>query len=521
MALSLNACDNRCSEEFLPMLYEIAIASQEPGDFHGLMDRIVNLIVSHVPGVRRILLAIYNRRTGTITIESAYGISREEQLRGIYRPGEGILGRVIEQGEPVVIPDLSQDGVFLNRTGAWKEQERQGLSFLCVPIMAAREVLGALSIDRKIENTGFPEEDLKVLVIIATLVAQTIEVYRARVEEQALLREENKRLHQELEEKYRPTNIIGTSKPMRQLFMMMDRIYDKNTPVLILGESGTGKELIAHAIHYNSPRKEGPFIKFNCAAIPENLAESELFGHERGAFTGATEQRTGLFEKAHGGTLFLDEIGELSLAIQAKLLRVLQFQEFQRLGGTRTLQVDVRLLAATHRDLGHMVKEGLFREDLWYRLNVFPLPVPPLRDRGSDILLLADYFVEKYARQYNSPVRRISTPAIDALMQYHWPGNVRELENVIERAVILSDDGVIHAYHLPPTLQTPDTSHTHYRGLLQERLGHIEREMIIDALKAHQGNMLAAARELGITERIITRRIHDYGIDYRLFRPKK
>ncbi|MCX7654949.1 MAG: sigma 54-interacting transcriptional regulator [Treponemataceae bacterium] len=516
-----SSCDHRCSAEILPMLYEIAIASRENKDLHALMDRIVNLLVCHVSGVKRILLAIYNRHTDIITIESAYGISPEERERGIYRRGEGILGRVVESGEAVIIHDLSRSSDFLNRTGAWKDDERGKLSFLCVPIIWGTEILGALSMDRTIQDPVLLEENLKVLVIIATLVAQALELYRARVEEQALLKEENRRLHQELEEKYRQTNIIGKSKPMRALFNMMERIYDKTTPVLILGESGTGKELIAHAIHYNSPRREGPFVKFNCAAIPESLAESELFGHERGAFTGAAEQRIGLFEKAHRGTLFLDEIGELSLSIQAKLLRVLQFQEFQRVGGNKTITVDVRLVAATHRDLGQMVREGRFREDLWYRLNVFPLLVPPLRERGSDILLLADYFVEKYARQYNSPVRRISTPAIDALMAYHWPGNVRELENVIERAVILSEDGVIHAYHLPPSLQTPDTSRTHYRGLLTERLAQIEREMIIDALKAHQGNMLAAARDLGITERVITRRVKDYGIDYRLFRPKK
>ncbi|HOJ98500.1 MAG TPA: sigma 54-interacting transcriptional regulator [Termitinemataceae bacterium] len=516
-----SSCDHRCSSEILPMLYEIAITSRESKDLHLLMDSIVNLLVRYVSGVKRILLAMYNRHTETITIESAYGISADEQKRGVYRRGEGILGRVIEEGKPVIIPDLSRSQDFLNRTGAWKEEERRGLSFLCVPIVMGQESLGALSMDRTIQDESLLEDDLKVLMIIATLVAQAFALYRAQVEEQALLKEENRRLHQELEEKYRKTNIIGKSKAMRSLFGMMERIYDKNTPVLILGESGTGKELIAHAIHYNSPRREKPFIKFNCAAIPESLAESELFGHERGAFTGASEQRLGLFEKAHGGTLFLDEIGELSLSIQAKLLRVLQFQEFQRLGGHRTISVDVRLIAATHRDLDQMVKEGRFREDLWYRLNVFPLLVPPLRERGSDILLLADYFVEKYSQQHNSAVRRISTPAIDALMAYHWPGNVRELENVIERAVILSDDGVIHAYHLPPSLQTPDTSRTHYQGLLAQRLSQVEREMIVDALKAHQGNMLAAARELGITERIITRRVKDYGIDYRLFRPKK
>jgi Nif-specific regulatory protein len=261
-------------------------------------------------------------------------------------------------------------------------------------------------------------------------------------------------------------------------------------------------------------------VRLNCAAIPESLAESELFGHEKGAFTGAERRRAGRFEEADGGTLFLDEVGELSLAVQAKLLRALQEGEFERVGGSETLRVDARIVAATNRDLAARVKEGAFREDLYYRLSVFPIQMPPLRERSSDILLLADYFVEKYSKRLGSPVRRISTPAIDALMAYHWPGNVRELENVIERAIILSDDGVIHAYHLPPSLQSPESSGTKYRGSLEERLAAVELELIVDALKDSRGNMAEAARALGVSERVMALRVKGRGIDFRLFRPK-
>jgi Nif-specific regulatory protein len=394
------------------------------------------------------------------------------------------------------------------------------LAFICVPIKIGHEVLGTLSVDRSAASEKSLIEDQELLTVIAAMIAQAVLLYRARSEENIALREENRRLQEELVERYRPENIVGTSRPMKALYAMIRKVCGKNTPVLILGESGTGKELVATALHYGSPRAKGPFIRVNCAAIPENLAESELFGHEKGSFTGALAQRSGRFEEADGGTLFLDEVGELSLPVQAKLLRVLQEHEFERLGGERTLRVDVRIIAATNRDLSRRVAEGSFREDLYYRLNVFPLLLPPLRDRGSDIMLLADFFVEKYAKIHSVPVRRISTPAIDALMAYHWPGNVRELENVIERALILSDDGVIHAYHLPPSLQSPESSGTQYRGSLEDRLRAVERELIVDALKASRGNMAKASRELGVSERVMALRVSNLGINFRLFRPK-
>jgi Nif-specific regulatory protein len=263
------------------------------------------------------------------------------------------------------------------------------------------------------------------------------------------------------------------------------------------------------------------FVKINCAALPESIIESELFGHEKGAFTGAMNMRKGKFEQAHRGTLFLDEIGEIQPHIQVKLLRALQEREIERVGGASTIKVDVRLIAATNRNLEEAVKAGRFREDLYYRLNVFPLHIPALRERKSDIVLLADHFAEKYAKKNNKLIKRISSPAIDLLASYSWPGNVRELENCIERAVILSTDSVIHAYNLPPSLQSPSSTSTEPNTTLEAALSRLEKELIIEALKISEGNMSAASRRLGITERQMGLRVHHYGISWKLYRSAK
>jgi len=295
-------------------------------------------------------------------------------------------------------------------------------------------------------------------------------------------------------------------------------VAKSNANVLLLGESGTGKELAANAIHYNSLRGGKPLVKVNCAALPENLIEAELFGYEKGAFTGANRTKSGKFELADKGTIFLDEIGSLALESQGKLLRVLQEREFERLGGNRIIKVNVRLVAATNGDLAQAVEEGTFREDLFYRLNVYPIYLPALREREADLLLLADYFLEKYAAEYEKDIKRISTPAIDALTQYHWPGNVRELENCIERAVLLCEDQVIHSYHLPPTLQTARETGTQQAQSLKDAVDRFEREMLIEALKNSRGNMRKAAMALKTTERIFGYKVQKYSINSKRYR---
>jgi Nif-specific regulatory protein len=408
--------------------------------------------------------------------------------------------------------------MFLNRAGQRKNLHKQERSFVCVPIVMHRQPIGALGVDMRFQEGRDYDRELKFLQVVASMIAQAINVSRLAAAERQRLLDENQHLREELRERYDFSNIIGNSRRMRQVYEQITQVAPTNTTALIRGESGTGKELIAHAIHYNSPRAKQAFVKVSCAALPETLIEAELFGHEKGAFTGAQARRKGRFELADGGTLFLDEIGDLSLATQVKLLRVLQEREFERVGGTTTLKVNVRLLAATNRSLEDAITAGTFREDLYYRLNVFAIFVPPLRERKDDLLLLAEHFLEKYAREHGKPIKRIATSAIDMFTSYHWPGNVRELENTIERAVLVCEGNVIHGYHLPPTLQTAEGSGTVMRVSLTEAIETFERDLIQDAMKTTRGNRAKASKLLHTTERIIGYKVRKYTIDCKRFR---
>jgi Nif-specific regulatory protein len=357
-----------------------------------------------------------------------------------------------------------------------------------------------------------------VLQLVGSMIAQALRIEYGIRGERERLREENTHLKQELKEKYDFSHIVGNSNAMKVVYEQISQVAKSNATVLLRGESGTGKEMIANAIHYNSLRSKKPFIKINCAAIPETLIEAELFGHEKGAFTGADRAKKGRFELADGGTLFLDEIGDLPLQTQIKLLRVLQEREFERLGGTESIKANIRLITATNKNLEEAIINGEFREDLYYRLNVFSIFLPPLRERKSDILLLAEHFLEKYEIEHNKRIRRISTPAIDMLMSYHFPGNVRELENAMERAVLVCDANVIHGHHLPPTLQTAEVSGTVTDLSLDSAVAAFERDLIQDALKSNKGNIAKTARALSSTQRILGYKIKKYGIDTMRFR---
>ena len=503
-------------EEFT-LLYKISQALSESLDLRKSLYKVLD-ILSNSMGMVRGTVTILNPLRNEISIEVAHGMSRVAMERGKYQVGEGVTGRVIETGKPFLVPKISQEPLFLNRTATRRVVRDQQLSFICVPVKKGDQVVGALSVDRPFDESYSLEEGERLLSIIATMIAQHVINLESIQLEREQLREENRRLRDELSKKHRITNIIGNSNKMREVFQMISQVCQSNATVLIRGESGTGKELAANAIHYNSPRAQQPFVKVNCAALPENLIESELFGHEKGAFTGAIRQKPGKFELANKGTIFLDEIGSIGADLQVKLLRVLQEREFERVGGYHTIKADIRVIAATSKNLEQAVEEGTFRSELYYRLNVFPIYMPPLRERKTDILLLADFFLEKYARENRKDIRRLSTPAIDMLMQYHWPGNVRELENCIERAVLLCDGGVIHSYHLPPTLQTGEESDTIPALSLEESVANIEREMIIDALKNTQGNMARAAKLLHITERKFSYKAKRYGVHYRTYR---
>jgi Nif-specific regulatory protein len=456
-------------------------------------------------------------RDGELHAEATEGF--EDGARSVrYKIGEGITGKVVESGKPIVVPRVSREPAFLNRAGRRGDGLRQELSFVCVPIMMGRTAAGALGVDLRFKPERDFDSSVKFFGIVSSMIAQALNVQRLVEEERRRLLDENTHLRQELRERYDFSNIIGTSGPTRQMYEQVAQVAQTNTTVLIRGESGTGKELIAHAIHYNSLRAKKPFVKVSCAALPDTLIESELFGYEKGAFTGATARKKGRFELAEGGTLFLDEIGDINLGTQVKLLRVLQEREFERVGGTETVKVNVRVIAATNKDMEKAIAGGTFREDLYYRLNVFTIFVPPLRDRKADLLLLADHFLEKFSREHGKVIKRISTPAIDMLMSYHWPGNVREMENALERAVLVCDAAVIHAHHLPPSLQTADASGTVTRVALRDAVSAYERDLIQDALKTTRGNRAKAARLLDTTERILNYKVRGYGIDVRRFK---
>ncbi len=515
MAAEKKRADSAAAE--LSILFEVSQILDSSLDLRTVVEPVLEVITRSL-GMKIATITLLNRDTGEISIEAAYGLSASQKRKGRYKLGEGITGKVIQTGKPALVPRIAEEPRFLDRTGARTSKEAGELSFVCVPVKIGREIIGALSADRTPTPGRELQEDARLLSVIASLIAQAVRLRQSAQEEQERLLQENLRLQGELKDKFRPSNIIGNSKAMEEVYRLIAQVSASDTTVLLRGESGTGKELVAHAIHYASPRAAKPIIKVNCAALPEGVIESELFGHEKGAFTGAVSSRKGRFELAQGGTLFLDEIGDLSPAMQIKLLRVLQEKEFERVGGTTTIKADVRLIAATNRNLEELIEKERFRQDLYYRLNVFPIHIPPLRERRTDILLLADYFAERYSRQSRKNVRRISTPAIDMLMAYHWPGNVRELENCIERAVLLSDDKVIHGHHRPPTLQTAEASGTVPRGTLDATLARVEQELIVEALKSSRGNMAAAAGSLGITERIMGLRVHRYGIEARRFR---
>ncbi len=501
----------------LTLLFEISRILERSMDLRDEVGPILAAIAKHT-GMVRGTLTLLNRETGDLSIEAAHGLSESQRERGHYKRGEGITGRVVETGEPLIVPKLSDDSRFLDRTGAREESSKADISFICVPIKMGQETIGALSVDRLFGVNVNLDEDLRLLSIIASMIAQAVKLRQEAMEERQRLLDENRRLNERLKDRFRPANIIGNSSAMQEVFDLVAQVARSESTVLIRGESGVGKELVAHAIHYNSLRASKPFIKVNCAALPETVIESELFGHEKGAFTGAVAQRKGRFELADGGSIFLDEIGDLSPVMQVRLLRVLQEREFERVGGTETIQVNVRVIAATNRNLEEMMEDETFRQDLYYRLNVFPIHIPPLRQRRADILDLANHFVEKYSKLNHKIIRRISTPAIDMMTSYHWPGNVRELENCIERAVLLSDDDVLHGHHLPPTLQTAEATNTGIRQTLQAALERLEREMIVEALKNCRGNKARAAKELGVTERVMGLRVRYYDIDPRQFR---
>lgn len=503
------------SEKELAILYQISqAAATHPHTVSELLIEVLDIMETELE-VSRGTFTLRKPDTEIFVIEASRGLTAEEKKRGQYKLGEGVTGRVAQTGQSALIPDISKDPRFLNLT---KSRTGKPTAFICVPVIYRKAVIGTMSIDLSI-TTDLEElrRYQRFLELVANILAEAVASIREELEEREGLLTENERLRRQLGDRYRMHNIIGNCSAMRSVYEQIVQVANSTATVLIRGESGTGKELVARAIHYGSERKNNAFVSVNCAALPENLIESELFGHEKGAFTGATQQRKGRFEMANGGTIFLDEIGDISPSVQVRLLRVLQERTFERVGSSESVSVNVRVLAATSRNLEKEIAEETFREDLYYRLNVFPIILPPLRERRSDIMLLADHFLQKYGEMYGKNIKRISTSAINMMMAYHWPGNVRELENCLERAVLTASDEVIHGYNLPPSLQTSDETQTSIfpkdGADLKTMVESYEKEIIIDALKKHRGNAAATARYLNTTQRIINYRIQKLGVN--------
>ncbi len=459
---------------------------------------------------------LLDARSQALTIVAAHGLSREEIKRGRYFSGEGIVGQVLQSRAPMFIPNIGEEPKFLNKTAS--RLDKSGISFFCIPILLEDSALGVISADRIYsEAHGSIDDDLRVLQIVASFIAQFVKLYEHFQRKE----DELGQLRQQLTERFNLPNIIGESREFQRVLKSIKKVAVTDTTVLLLGESGTGKELIAQTLHYQSPRAVNPFVAVNLAALPENLIEAELFGVERGAYTGATARRVGRFESAHKGTLFLDEIGEMPLASQVKLLRVLQERSFERIGSSRSQSVDVRVVAATNRDLESEVRRGNFREDLYWRLNVVPIVLPPLRKRREDILLLASHYLQKFNQIYGQAVR-MDDEALAALTQYRWPGNVRELANTIERFVIMADKALIGQEDLPtnltmaPTIRppVPDASNGNGDNLNQE-VQALEKKRIIKALRENNCIQNRASLALGITPRQLGYRIKKYQIDLR------
>ncbi len=505
-------------------------------DLSKIFDEIMNILAARLE-MRRGTLVLMDETMKRLNIEAAHGLTDEEKRRGTYKVGEGITGKAVEQGAPIVVSDIRKDPRFLDRTGARARDRHEAISFICIPIRIESRVLGALSVDKPFTDQSTLDKDRRLITIIASIVAQAIKINQMVKLETEALKAQNVELRRELKEHYQFQNIIGVSSPMQEVFEATARVAKSKASVLIQGETGTGKELIARAIHYNSDRADKPFVRVNCGALTESLLESELFGHVKGAFTGAIRDKKGLFEIADKGTLFLDEISEMSPNLQVELLRVLEDKEVMRVGGAETIRVDVRVLTASNKNLEDLIQRGRFREDLYYRLNVVPIYLPPLRERREDIPLLISHFLEKHNQENAKGIARIEPDAMALLMQYPWPGNVRELDNCIARAVVLSEGDTLKADMLPANVRSyrrPEgrplsagADGESKENILDQLFGSLmpaqpsdttglvarmEKLLIIKVLQLTNNVQTEAARILGVNRNTLRNKIKEYGI---------
>ena len=513
----------------LHALYRITRLIGNAVQLDSLLNSILGILTDTLK-MERATILLFDRPSQKLTIKASCGLTKQEKMRGVYSPGEGIIGQIFRTRAPFIVPDITSEPLFLNRTGARQTLSRSKISFLGVPVKVHDIPEGVLTVDRLFGDDVSFEEDIRFLTILATLVGQFLTLHREIEKKEAKLIEENENLKAKLHKQHGGHFIIGHSKPMQEVFSIIDKIADSKATALLLGESGTGKELVARAIHEGGRRCDKPFIKINCTALPETLLESELFGHEKGAFTSAHASRPGRFELAEGGTIFLDEIGEMPLALQAKMLRILQEKQFERIGGIKTYTADVRIIAATNVSLEAEISRGKFRADLYYRLNVVPIVLPPLRERKEDIPLLFNHFLHK-SNKRNEKDLKITSDLLDFLIGYPWPGNVREMQNLVERMVILAESDHLTLQDIPDSFLTVEQNHSHSpagntpnpidfnTAPSGASLESIERREIEASLRRNGWVQIRAARELGLTQRQIGYRIKKYGLSrYSSFR---
>jgi Nif-specific regulatory protein len=522
----------RREELEMGLLRDIGQAIGSSLDLREVFDRIMQILGEGL-NMRRGTLVLTDPATGTLRIAAAHGLSPEEISRGVYQMGEGVTGTAVATGEPVVVRDIRQDPRFLDRTGARRKlMQGPAISFICVPLRIAEEVVGALSADREFEDAEILEKDMRLLQIVGAMISQAIQINRMVAVEMAELLGRDE-LAGGSGSRYAVGNIVAASPAMQEVLATANVVAKSDATVLVQGETGTGKELLARVIHSNSPRKDRAFVAVNCGALQDTLLESELFGHVRGAYTGAVSDRAGRFQLADGGTIFLDEVSSMSQQLQVKLLRVLQEKEFERVGSSTAIKVNVRVLAATNVDLAALVNQSQFREDLYYRLNVVSIDVPPLRERREDIPLLVDHFMQVFSQENDKSVTRLSREALDLLVTYQWPGNVRELENCIERAIVLSQTGTITAELLPESVRhlqgrfqprrteeagaplehlIADLRQTESGRLYEAVVTAVEESLITTVLAANDGVQTRAARELGLSRNTLRDRMRTFGL---------
>ncbi len=493
----------------LQVLYEISHIIGETLELDQTLAAILKIMGEEL-SMKRATVILQDEESERLFIRASHGLTDEEVQRGVYRMDEGVTGRIFRTNKPFVAPDIAKEPLFLDKTQS-RRLEKGKVSFVGVPIQLKGQAIGVLTVDRLFGDEISFEEDIRFLTIVSTLISQMVNIIRQVRDREERLRLENVSLKAKLSKTYQRFFIVGQSRPMARVHQLIEKVAPTKATVLLLGESGTGKSLIARIIHELSDRANHTFTMVNCASLPETLLESELFGHEKGAFTGAAESKAGRFEEANKGSVFLDEIGEIPQNIQVKLLRFLQDREFERLGSTKTRKVDVRIIAATNKNLETEVAKGNFREDLYYRLNVFPILVPPLKERKEDIPALLNHFLDKLSREYDRRLR-LTPKALDAIVRYDWPGNVREMENLLERLSIMTEGDTIDLADIPsfffhktetPIQRPPELA----------SLEDIEKHEIIAALERNQWVQSRAARELNITLRQIGYRIKKFGLE--------